>query len=53
MLVLIAGRWSVPTLPARAVLSMAGAGLRLWWSLAGLVFLSPATDTTARLILAA
>lgn len=53
VLVLIAGRWTVPTLRARAVLSLAGAGLLLWWSLAGPVFLSPATDTTARLILAA
>jgi len=53
VLVLIAGRWILPTLRARAVLSVAGAGLRLSWSLAGPVFLSPATDTTARLILAA
>ena len=53
VLVLIAGRWTVPTLRARAVLSLATTILLLWWSLAGPVFLSPATDTTARLILAA
>ncbi|SFS02370.1 hypothetical protein SAMN04487846_1569 [Microbacterium sp. cf046] len=52
-LVLIAGRWTVPTLRARSVLSLAMAVLLLWWSLAGPVFLSPVTDTTARLIFAA
>ena len=40
VLVLIAGRWTVPTLSARAVLSLAMASLLLWWSLAGPVFLS-------------
>ena len=53
VLVLITGRWTVPTLRARSVLSLATAGLLLWWSLGGPVFLSPTTDTTARLILAA
>ncbi|MDQ7879783.1 hypothetical protein Q9R08_17455 [Microbacterium sp. QXD-8] len=53
VVVLITGRWTVPTLRARAVLSLAMAGLLLWWSLAGPVFLSPVTDTTARLIFAA
>ena len=53
VLVLIAGRWTVPTLRARAALSLAQTILLLWWSLAGPVFVSPATDTTARLILAA
>lgn len=41
VLILIAGRWIVPTLRARVVLSLDGAGLLLWWSLAGPVFLSP------------
>ena len=53
VLVLIAGRWTVPTLRARGVLSLAAACLLLWWSLAGPIFLSPATDTTARFIIAA
>lgn len=53
VIVLIAGRWSAPTLRARSVGSLAMAALLLWWALAGPVFLSPWTDSAARLILAA
>lgn len=51
VLVLIAGRWTVLTLRARSVLSLAGTSLLLWWSLAGPVFIAPATDSTARILL--
>ncbi|MEV4775431.1 HAAS signaling domain-containing protein [Microbacterium sp. LWH12-1.2] len=51
VLVLFAGRWSVPALRARSVLSLAAVGLLLWWSLAGLVFVSPTADSTARILL--
>ncbi|KAA9104741.1 hypothetical protein [Microbacterium rhizomatis] len=53
VIVLITGRWTVPTLRTRSLLSLAGAGLLLWWSLVGPVFVSPTTDTTARILLAA
>lgn len=52
-LVLFAGRWTAPTLRARSVLSLAAAGLLLWWSLAGPAFLSPAADSAARFLFAA
>lgn len=52
VLVLVAGRWTVPTLRARGVLSLAMATLLLWWSLAGPAFISPAADSTARSLFA-
>ena len=51
VIVLIAGRWTVPTLRARSVLSLAAAILLLWWAFAGPVFIAPVTDSTARILL--
>lgn len=51
VLVLVARRWTVPTLRARSVLSLTGASLLLWWSLAGPLFIAPVTDSTARILL--
>lgn len=53
VLALIAGRWTVPILRARSVLSLAGASLLMWWALAGTVFLSQSADSTARILLIA
>ncbi len=49
--VLVVGRWSAATLRVRGAVDIAMAGLLLWWSLAGPVFISPATDSTARFLL--
>lgn len=53
VLVLVAGRWTTTTHSIRGGLDVLTFGILLWWALAGPAFLSPAADSTARVLFVA